>query len=364
MADELKYGIIERFRYGSIVRLSDPRRPNLLYCRRIGSKNIYRTLLSPDLDDQAYDRVLDYEKMQDTEYLQAKESRPIPKTFGDVFAEYEIHMKHNNAPATYYSKMCIYGRMLPKLKHELLEYLIPSRCERILNDLQGIFKFGNNTWNHYADAGSSVMHFAMNQEYTVKNPFSRNRLPRRKFESTIKEIYTRQEKNKILNKAKGWIKILAILGFGMGMRRNEMLILKKEYFTFFSDKDGSLKGDLIFNAPKTNRKEIIIIPQNVLGPLYSYVKTIKSGWLFPSRVNGKGHIKFPLREWKKLLIDLGIPDKSIHAMRHTFVTHAREDGIPDSVIRYYTGHKSGRIYEGYSHVGRDRYVIERYMDKK
>ena len=136
MSEELKYWIIERFRYGSVIRLKDPRRQNLLYCRRIGGKNIYRTLLSPDLDDQAYDRVLDYEKMRDPELLQANESRPIPKTFGDVFSEYENHIKRNNAPATDYSKMCMYNRIIPKIKHELLDNLTPSRCERIIDDLQ------------------------------------------------------------------------------------------------------------------------------------------------------------------------------------------------------------------------------------
>jgi integrase len=40
---------------------------------------------------------------------------------------------------------------------------------------------------------------------------------------------------------------------------------------------------------------------------------------------------------------------SFHSMRHSFVTRAREAGLPDFVVSALSGHKTSRMVEHYSH---------------
>lgn len=57
--------------------------------------------------------------------------------------------------------------------------------------------------------------------------------------------------------------------------------------------------------------------------------------------------------WESLKKEAGLPNLRFHDLRHTYITHAREEGVDLELVMTMVGHVSPRMTRHYSHIGTD-----------
>ena len=71
--------------------------------------------------------------------------------------------------------------------------------------------------------------------------------------------------------------------------------------------------------------------------------------------NGKFDPIKPIKKWdtawRALRKKAGLDGLRFHDLRHTFITHMAEAGVPEHVIRSIAGHLTKRMMEHYTHIG-------------
>ncbi len=161
--------------------------------------------------------------------------------------------------------------------------------------------------------------------------------------STIKtEIYTKDEIDKILQNATGWLKAFLSVAFGTGMRTGEILALK---WTDIDFQNNTIKVQRSINhgkikGTKTGENRTIQMLKVVKTALKSL--QIKSQWVFPNRYGNvycesKNILKY---HFKPLLKSLNIEYKSLYSSRHSFISLMLNNGIDLLWVQQMAGHKS------------------------
>jgi len=127
-----------------------------------------------------------------------------------------------------------------------------------------------------------------------------------------------------------------------GCRKGEILNLKWDYINF--------KNSCI-NLPdsKTGEKEIHLNP-SAMSILQSLEK--KSDYIFVSRVQNK-KITGISTTWKKIRKIADLTNVRPHDLRHTFATHAVNDGLSLPIIAKILGHKDLKTTQRYAHLHED-----------
>jgi integrase len=73
--------------------------------------------------------------------------------------------------------------------------------------------------------------------------------------------------------------------------------------------------------------------------------------VFPSpEGNYQRQSNFTRREWKTTRKKAGLPSVVFHDLRHFFVSHARNAGLPSAVTEQLAGHSDERTHRGYTHA--------------
>ena len=187
--------------------------------------------------------------------------------------------------------------------------------------------------------------------------------------------YKPKEKGAISKEEMGKIEILdwpdirqkaaLILGFSCCLRRGEIRALRWKYVDLnshiitivenFTDDDG-------FKEPKARSFRSVLILGTALEILNELKRTNPYGgepedFVLPNveRVKPIAAITIK-RGFEKIMDAIGI-DKTVradrklsfHSMRHSFITRARDAGISDFIISTFSGHKTIRMVEHYSH---------------
>jgi len=181
------------------------------------------------------------------------------------------------------------------------------------------------------------------------NPCSNSKkLKIRQKEKKIREIYYKEEIRKMIDNAKGWLKVFILMMAFVGIRTNEVIALRWEDINWDEEKlficravvDGKVtdeKGNWI--PPKTGQR-LIDIPKALITALKEHQKNSKSEWVFPSKKGEhyKNATYVNRRHFKPLLEKLGIEYRTLYSLRHSYATHALLAGVSVLYVAKQLGH--------------------------
>ncbi len=324
------------------------------YRRRIGGRYFYRSLRTDDFE-RAYNDALDYEKMDDIAFLRSTEPRNKFRTFGEVSEQYlDEGVKHLAEGSRKVNRERLQPQ-LPYYRHKVLESITASFIETTATKIQNKRGFSEATRQKYIYVISAVLSFAVDRGYIEFNQAKKVKMrPVKKNRAKI--AHTRQEVLLMIDQAEGYLKPILALCYYMGLLIRDVLSLMVKDVLLDS-------GDIIFDEHKKNERKRVPIPEQLKPILRAYITeyTSISKWLFKGRDDKP--LAIPYQVMKDFMKSIGIRYRGFHILRDTFITHAREDGIPDAIIKFYTGHSTAQVFENYSHVGQDREVVENWMKK-
>jgi integrase len=160
-------------------------------------------------------------------------------------------------------------------------------------------------------------------------------------------------------------KAALVLGFSCGLRRGEIRALRWKYVDLnsqiitvienYTDDDGIV-------PPKAGSSRIVPVFGTMLDILTDLRQTNPYGagpddFVLPNIERDKPIAAITIKRGFERIMDTIKIDKTIrdqrnlsfHAMRHSFVTRAREAGLSDFVVTALSGHKTTQMMEHYSH---------------
>lgn len=341
--------------------LIPPGKNRFYYRRRINSRYHYKSLKTDNFDT-AYKRGLDYEKMNNIEFINALKFNLGSQnfiTFSDACNLFREH-KADGPKSTAISNCSRFKILESRLGTIPMEAISTFVVERTLKTIKKDRGLKNATVNRYRDLISAVFTFLKKRNlYPGENPVSIIPRPSEELEKPQKKVFTRDEKRLIYEKSNGWLRVFAVLGFEFGMRKTEILSIEKSRVLIDT-------REIVFDSFKQRDRRRLPVNElcfEILKPYYLSLPN-NTKWLFPDSANPSNRITNPYEKWKNMLKYLNIPYKSIKIMRDTFITHSLEDNIPKAIIRLYTGHKSDKVFDSYSHVGQDYELVRKYMNRE
>lgn len=172
-------------------------------------------------------------------------------------------------------------------------------------------------------------------------------LPKRKKESKLPEIYSKEEIELLLKSTKILRnQLLLKTAYASGLRVGELVSLK------IRDID-SKRMMIRVEQGKGKKDRYTILSERLLDDLRLYWKVYRPVyWLFP-QMCGRKHITtdLPQKVYYKAVERSGIKRKGgIHSLRHSFATHLLESGINIKLIQMLLGHRSIKTTMRYLHL--------------
>ena len=142
-------------------------------------------------------------------------------------------------------------------------------------------------------------------------------------------------------------KIMLMMVYASGLRRNELLNLKIEDI---DSNDGKFR--IRINRSKGNRDRYTVLSKTLLPQLREYYKNYRPQvYLFNGHLKGKPMTASGLRHALKMAIKrAGIKQINLHILRHCFASHALEDGMNIRTLQEILGHQSLKTTMIYLHV--------------
>jgi len=174
------------------------------------------------------------------------------------------------------------------------------------------------------------------------------KIPYPKEEQDLPVIVSRNELSKLFVAADNLKhRLMLIMTYASGLRRNELLNLKIEDI---DTNDGKFR--LRINRSKGNKDRYTVLSKEILPHLREYYKAYKPvTYLFNGNKKGQPMTASGLRHALKMSIKKsGIKEINLHILRHCFASHSLEDGMNISTLQYILGHKSLKTTMIYLHV--------------
>jgi len=175
--------------------------------------------------------------------------------------------------------------------------------------------------------------------------------------SKKKKPYTKEELRLLLEHSSGWFRIYLILAMSLGLRVGELVGLQWDDIDLntriLSLKRSISKGIIIDEKSITNKtknhQRLVPLNETCVKELATYhQKRLDNTWVF---VNAKGKPFYDGANinkyyWKPLLAKLLMEDKSMYALRHSFVSIMKNSGVSDAWLKSVIGHKqSSKVLE-------------------
>jgi site-specific recombinase XerD len=174
------------------------------------------------------------------------------------------------------------------------------------------------------------------------------KIPYPKEEQDLPIIISRNELKKLFAAADNpKHKLMLMMSYASGLRRNELLNLKIEDI---ETQDGKFR--LRINRSKGNKDRYTVLSKNILPILREYYLAYKPiTYLFNGHKKGQPMTASGLRHALKMANKKSrIKEINHHILRHCFASHALEDGMNISTLQYILGHKSLKTTMIYLHV--------------
>jgi len=184
-------------------------------------------------------------------------------------------------------------------------------------------------------------HMLDNENFAFKIPYPKE-------EQDLPIVLSRTELFKLFNAAENpKHRLMLIMTYASGLRRNELLNLKIEDI---DTNDGKFR--LRINRSKGNKDRYTVLSKELLPHLREYYKAYKPvSYLFNGHKKGQPMTASGLRHALKMANKKsGIKDVNLHILRHCFASHALEDGMNIRTLQYILGHKSLKTTMIYLHV--------------
>jgi len=232
---------------------------------------------------------------------------------------------------------------------------------------------------------SSLLQYAVDNDYIEKNPASGVKIAKPKVEEDPRLPYSIDDLNRIFSspiytqgfrpKAKGlqgeslyWIPLIALY---TGARMTEIGQLQKSdirqesdywYFDISNNADeASIKTD-------SSRRRVPIHPELVRMGLLEYINAQDKA-LFPGLIpSNQGRLMADFSRWwgrpeqGRKVIGIDNTQLTFHSFRHSFKDACRNSGIPKDVHDKLTGHSSGDVGSGYG-LGYSIKTLGEWMNK-
>jgi integrase len=150
--------------------------------------------------------------------------------------------------------------------------------------------------------------------------------------------------DRLLDKAADHIKAMLLVAFDTGMRKTEVVRLRRTQLDL-------KRGCVELHAADTKAEEarVVYLQARTLAALKAIPVRLGSPYVF-TNPNGKPWNTLPRRAFKSACDAAGLQDVWVHDLRRSFVTHARRAGVPESVVMRMSGHKTAAVFRRYNIV--------------
>ena len=179
------------------------------------------------------------------------------------------------------------------------------------------------------------------EEFAFKIPYPRE-------EKDLPVVISRNELYKLFSACDNpKHKIMLMMVYASGLRRNELLNLKIEDI---DTADGKFR--IRINRSKGNRDRYTVLSKTLLPQLREYYKNYRPQiYLFNGSRKGEPMTASGLRHALKMAVKKsGIKTINLHILRHCFASHALEDGMNIRTLQEILGHRSLKTTMIYLHV--------------
>ena len=174
------------------------------------------------------------------------------------------------------------------------------------------------------------------------------KIPYPKEEKDLPVVISRNELYKLFSSCDNpKHKIMLMMVYASGLRRNELLNLKIEDI---DTNDGKYR--IRINRSKGNRDRYTVLSKALLPQLREYYQNYQpQDYLFNGSRKGKPMTASGLRHALKMAVKkAGIKKINLHILRHCFASHVLEDGMNIRTLQEILGHKSLKTTMIYLHV--------------
>jgi integrase/recombinase XerD len=188
--------------------------------------------------------------------------------------------------------------------------------------------------------------------YTIPRPKKHDMLPKVISEEKILQALTTVENLKH--------KAILFVAYSAGLRVSEVVKLKLTDIN-------SDRMQIFIEAAKGKKDRVVTLAQSTLAILRAYaIRFRPTFYLFEGQVNGEAYCtRSAQRVFKQAFANLGIDAKiGFHGLRHSYATHALENGIDLRYIQELLGHNDIKTTLRYTHVMQKQLTqIESPLDK-
>lgn len=242
----------------------------------------------------------------------------------EICNKYLIYKKQNVKLSSYNTELQAINKIVEEIGNkEIFE----------INNNDFLQEFINNNPIYKIKALNSILNYAVD----ILEMIPKNKLKKFKTSKQNKlknKVLPKDKLKKLFNTQKKSFNLVCKLLYYSGIRKGELLALKKEDITFLNDKiildinKNYYKGVITTTKTiKSNRK--VDIPIFLLEELQNHIKQCKSDMLFSEKD------LYITKEIKNI-----IPDFSFHMLRHTHTTQLITDNIPINIVKHRLGHSN------------------------
>lgn len=258
--------------------------------------------------------------------------------FVDFAEQYlELYCKHNHKPGSTKKDINAAGILKRYFADKYLDEITTFQVERFKAEFIKTVKPA--TVNRRLAFLKAMLNRAIEWGKIKENPASKVKMFRENNQRM--RFLEREEINKLLDNADGYVKNIIIVAINTGIRRGEILKLKW--------RDIDLNNSMIYlNDTKNSESRQVPINNAVRTALIKTEKHKDSPYIF---CKPTGQPRFDIRKsFLQAQKKSGIMNFRFHDLRHTFASQLVMSGIDLNTVRELLGHKSIQMTLRYSHL--------------
>ncbi len=183
------------------------------------------------------------------------------------------------------------------------------------------------------------INYAVDCGHLSTNPLARVKMLT--LQNVRQATITRAQFERLLEVSDDDLRPILLVAYDTGMRKNEILQLK------WSQVDPD-EGAIVLSKTKTDEPRTIYLTTRVREELARLPRST-SGYVFVNPRTNKPWVNIE-KKWRRARKSAGIDDAWFHDHRRSFVTNARRDGVPESVLMKMIGDKTRSVFDRYNVV--------------
>jgi integrase len=242
----------------------------------------------------------------------------------------------------------MYNHVLPAIGSKQLNKLTKFDVQALVYNMSNNIQLSSTSVRLVYCVLHKIINFAVDMELVEKDVCRNVKLPKQtKYEP---KIYSKADINKLINTAQdSFLYIVILLASQLGLRRSEILSL-----TWF-DINVYTKKIFIYNSKSAYSIRTLDMPETLSQALREHKgkqeimlqeRGIKQTdtTLVVCKADGTAYNQtFISRKFSEFLQTHGLPETTLHSLRHSYATHAHDDGMPVKRLARALGHASAAM---------------------